>query len=124
MPWLSQQELESVVTAAAAADLERGPPFRQGDRDRFRGAQVEIEHVRQATGAVDCPRLVSKMLPRDALGQVIGHDGQATTCRGSGRARNAPVQTVSAGDLAPFLSGAAAAPRFPSGCRIMAFPAC
>ncbi len=33
-----------------------------------------------ATGAVDFPRLVSKVLPHDALGQAGGHGPEPTTC--------------------------------------------
>jgi hypothetical protein len=82
MAQLPRQKFESGATAATETCRERGPPFSQGNQGRLSGDQVYAKHTRQATGAAHFPRLVPKVLPHDALGQVIGHDGQPTTCRG------------------------------------------
>ena len=71
---LGEQVHEPVGPAAASACRERGLPFRQLRHDRrdYR-AGVQAEISRQAVGAADLPRMVSKVLPHNALRQFGVH---------------------------------------------------
>lgn len=74
-----------MVAAAALTRRERRPPFLQGDQDRFGGAQIYVKRARQATGALDFPSMVTKVLPHGALDQVVDHASLANLDKPSGR---------------------------------------
>jgi hypothetical protein len=69
---LSQHVHETIRAAPATTGGKRRLPFReicQNPRKGAAGLQGEIP--RQATGAACFPRVVSKVLPHDALEQVV-----------------------------------------------------
>jgi hypothetical protein len=71
---LAHQIHESVSAAAAAAPRERGLPVREQSQDRRdcrAGMQAKVSC--NAISTASFPRMVSKVLPHDALSQVRVH---------------------------------------------------